>query len=82
MGMKMGSWVAVRTPNERKYPFKIAAKMAASVKSITQEEASQMITDTRYFYDKYRDQITTISELKKELAIAEHTVRLLQVEDS
>jgi hypothetical protein len=79
MGSNTGRWVGV-SPSDRKYPFKIAAKMARSIKSVTQDEAGQMVTDSVYFYDKFNEQAATIIELKRELARAEQTVRLLQVE--
>lgn len=81
MGPNRGRWVG-SSPRERKYPFEIAAKMARDVKCITQDEAGQMVTDTKYFYDLCNDQTAIINDLKKELAIAEQTVKLLQVEDS
>ena len=77
----MGIWV-VNSPSERKYPFEIAAKMVRDIKCVTHEEAGQMVTDTTYFYDLCNDQTAIIHDLKKELVIAELTVKLLQVEDS
>lgn len=81
MGSNTGRWVG-SSPRVRKYPFEIAAKMVRDIKTVTQDEAGQMVADTKHFYEKCNDQAATINELKKELAIAEQTVRLLQVEDS
>lgn len=81
MGSNTGRWVG-RSTTDRKFPFKIAAKMARDIKSVKQDEVGQLITDTKYFYDLCNDQAAIINELKKDLAIAEQTVKLLQVEDS
>ena len=82
MGMKMGRWQSQHVPNNLEYPFKIAASMAVNVKSISQEEASEFITKTKRFWELCRDQDTIIRQLRKELDIAEQTVKLLQVSDS
>ena len=79
--MKNGEWVIGKTHNGREFPYKITAKMVSNVKSVTQEEANQLISDAKYFYVKYREHIAIIDKLKKELTVAEETVKLLQVGD-
>jgi hypothetical protein len=81
MGSSTGRWVG-RSPTERKFPFEIAAKMARDIKAVKQDEAGQLITATMRALDKCDEQAMLIIELKKELSIAEQTVKLLQVEDS
>ena len=78
--MTMGRWTAQHVPNKLEYPYDISAKMARSVKSVTQEEASQFITRTKRLHELCCDQDAIIRELRKELDIAEQTVKLLQVE--
>jgi len=82
MGMKMGRWQAQHVPNNLEYPFKIAAKMAINVKTVSQDEAGEFITKTKELWELCRDQDTITRQLRKELDIAEQTVSLLQVSDS
>lgn len=63
------------------YPFKIAAKILRDPKSLTRDEASELIAVTRKFYDLCARQQEVIYNLERQLNVSEQTVRLLQVSD-
>ena len=75
-----GRWVAESAPNHIDYPFAIAAKLVRDSRCCTHDEVSDLVTITRKFYELCKEQDETIRRLERELATAEHTVRMLQVE--
>jgi hypothetical protein len=81
MGFNRGRLVATSLPNGIEYPFEIAAKLARCSVSCTQEEVSQLVSETKRIYDLCKEQDATIRTLRKELEAAEATVRMLQVTD-
>lgn len=81
MGFMNGRWVSTTVPNQLEYPFDIAAKLVRDIKSCNHEEVSVLVSTTRKFYDLCKEQDTTIRDLENRLRIAEHTIRLLQVDE-
>ena len=63
------------------FPFKIAAKMATNSKSVSQEEANQLVVMFRNCWELSMERDAMIRELRKELEIANNTVKLLQVSE-
>ena len=82
MGFINGGWVEEQNPKHREFPFALAAKLARDSKSLTQDEANQLINEVKWFYDRAKGLSRESRELKRELSIAESTVRLLQVTDT
>ena len=82
MGFTNGRWVAESTPNQLEYPFKIAAKLVRDSRSCTHDEVSELVTITLKFYELCKEQDESIRRLERELAIAENTVRMLQVDNT
>lgn len=81
MGGKVGRWVAETPPNKMDYPFEIAARLIRDPRSCTHNEVCELVTITRKFYELCKEQDETIRRLERELAVAESTVRLLQVQN-
>lgn len=79
MGMRRGKWQAEAAPHSLKYPYEVAAKLVTCIKSVTQEEVRDFVIIANRLNELCLDQDTVIRELKKELYIAEQTVKLLQV---
>lgn len=79
MGSTTGCWINEDKSND--FPYSIASKLAINHKSITQEQASILVTALNRYYEKYKKAEARITELERDLRIAENTVRLLQIEE-
>ena len=61
------------------YPSRLAAKLMKN-KTLTHDEAADLITLTTKIHDMYMVLFAENEELRRELEISEKTVRLLQVD--
>lgn len=64
-----------------KYPVELAARLLKAGRKADPGDVKLLIHETKKIHDEYGKIRATFEDLIKELEIAEHTVRLLQVSD-
>ena len=77
----MGRWVPSVAPQIKQYPAEIAAKLVRDCKSLTHDEAAELVIVTRDIHDRYTEQQQKIIELEQQLSIAQAEVRMMSIQE-